>query len=124
MKTKIFIIGLIVTSLIGYLEWAGDNSSFLFQIEYDVLGKIFTNPVSIIHPIIIIPFLGQLILVFSLFLKHPNTLSLKISIIGIGILFTVLLLIGIIELNFKMILSVLPYFLLAILLFRHFKQPT
>ena len=46
MKAKLLNIGLILTSLIGYLEWGTDQSMFLFQGEWDVLTKLFTEIVA------------------------------------------------------------------------------
>jgi hypothetical protein len=48
MKRKAFYPGLLLTSLIGYLDWGGNNSTFLFQAEADVLSKLFTEPGSVI----------------------------------------------------------------------------
>jgi hypothetical protein len=48
MKRKPFNLGLLLTSLIGYLDWGGNNSTFLFQAEADVLSKLFTEPGSVI----------------------------------------------------------------------------
>ena len=39
MKPKILNALLIVTSLLGYLEWSGDSHTFLFQAEAEILYK-------------------------------------------------------------------------------------
>lgn len=41
--------------------------SFLFQMEAEIVSKIFSAPGSVIHPFTILPLIGQLILLFTLF---------------------------------------------------------
>ena len=50
MKSKLLNALLIVTSLFGYMEWGGGNHLFLFQAEGQVLAKMFTDPMSVLHP--------------------------------------------------------------------------
>ncbi|MEL6673909.1 MAG: hypothetical protein AAFR61_17025 [Bacteroidota bacterium] len=99
----------------GYLAWGGDNQAFLFQMEADILVKLFTEPGSIVHPLIIFPLLGQILLIITLFQKEPNKLIIYIGIACIGLLFGVIGLVGLLNLNFGTILSILPFFALAIL---------
>ncbi len=72
MKSKLLNIILIITSLFGYLEWGQDNTSFLFEVEYLVLKNIFTTVESVLHPFILIPLFGQIILFFTIFLKKTT----------------------------------------------------
>ncbi len=71
-KLKWLIILLLLAFLIIYLEWGKGNSMFVFQMEYEILaGKTDTKNVFM-HPLVAIPFIGQLLLLFSLFQKQPN----------------------------------------------------
>lgn len=70
MKPKILNALLIVTSLLGYLEWSGDSYTFLFQAEAEILHKLFTNPSSVVHPFILLPLIGQILLLITLFQNH------------------------------------------------------
>jgi hypothetical protein len=72
MKGKILNLLVILTSLIGFLQWGKGNSMFLFQAEAEVLSKLFVSPMDVIHPLIILPLLGQILLFFTLFQKEPN----------------------------------------------------
>ena len=119
MKTKLLLLGLVLTSLIGYLEWGQQNTAFLFQVEWDVLTKLFTNPSEIIHPFIILPMAGQLLLLINFFKKNPVKWLSYFGISGIGFLFLFILFIGIISLNYKIAISVLPFILLSIVLVLH-----
>ena len=122
MKSKILNLLLIITSLLGFLEWGGNNRSFLFQVEAEVLSKILADPASVIHPLTILPLLGQIALVATLFQRTPNK---KLSYIGIGclgILLGLMFAIGLMSLNFKIILSTIPFLGVAILTIRHNRE--
>lgn len=69
MKSKLLNFLLIVTSLLGYLEWGGDNHIFLFKAEAEILSKLFTDPLSVLHPFTLLPLAGQIILLITLFQK-------------------------------------------------------
>lgn len=114
MKAKILNLLLIITSLFGYLEWSGNNSSFLFQSEYDVLTKIFTEPKTVVHPFTIIPLVGQILLLITLFQKKPSKMLTYIGIACLGLLLGFIFFIGITSLNFKILISTLPFLATAI----------
>lgn len=123
MKKKILNILLIITSLIGYLEWGQNNSQFLFQIETELFIKLFSDTTSIIHPLILIPLAGQILLIISLFQAEPGKWLSFIGISSIGILFLFILLAGILSMNFKIILSSLPFLIISFFCIRlHLKR--
>lgn len=119
MKSKILNLLLIITSLLGFLEWGGNNHSFLFQAEAELLSKVFTDPTSVIHPFTILPLLGQVILIVTLFQRTANKTLTYISIGCLGILLGFMFVIGLMSLNFKIILSIIPFLVVAILTIRH-----
>lgn len=119
MKSKILHLLLIITSLVGFLEWGGNNHSFLFQAEAELLSILFTAPTSVMHPFTILPLLGQIVLVITLFQRTPNKTMSYISIGCLGILLAFIFVIGLMELNFKIIISTIPFLVVAILTIRH-----
>ena len=125
MKGKILNLLLLITSLIGYLEWGSGNHSFLFQVEAEVISKLITNAKSVIHPFTLLPLAGQLLLIITLFQKTPGRYLTYLGIAGIGILLILMFAIGLMGLNFKIVLSTLPFLTVAFLAFRHHrKKPT
>lgn len=122
MKSKLLNLLLIVTSLIGYLEWGNNNSTFLFQAEADVISKMLTNPASVIHPLTILPMAGQLLLLITLFQKKPNNILTVAGIVGIGILLALMFVAGIIGLNIKIIFSVVPFLTIAFITIQHHRK--
>lgn len=121
-KGKILNFLLIVTSLIGYLEWSRDSHMFLFQAEGEIIRKLFSDPLSVIHPFIMLPMIGQIILAVTLFQKKPGKILTYISIGGLGILLVFMFLIGLISLNYKILLSTIPFIVVVVLTVMHFRK--
>lgn len=120
MKTKVLNLFLIITSLLGYLEWSGGNHMFLFTGEAEIIYKLFANPTSVIHPFVLLPLVGQILLLITLFQKIPSKILTYISIVGLGLLLGFMFIIGIICLNSKILISTIPFLIVAILTIRHF----
>lgn len=116
MPTKILSVLVILASLIGYLEWGQGNHSFLWEAEYDVLKKLGTQPKEVMHPFIIVPIIGQLLLISSLLLKNPIKPLLYIGMICIGLLVGFMLIVGILASNIEIIVSTFPFFIAASIL--------
>lgn len=114
MKSKILNFFLIFTSLFGYLEWSGNNHIFLFKAEAEVLSKLFIDPVSVLHPFTILPLVGQILLLITLFQKTPSKTLTYISIAGLGLLMGFMCIVGLISMNFKIIISTIPFIVVAV----------
>lgn len=122
MKSKILNFLLIIFSLFGYLEWSGNNHLFLFEAEIEIFSKLFTSPISVLHPFIILPVISQFLLLFTLFQNKPSKKLTYISIFGLGILFVFMLFIGIISLNYKIALSTIPFILVSLVTMLHHRK--
>jgi len=118
-KSKVFNLLLIVSSMLGYLEWGKGHQMFLFQAESEIFAKLFNQPGSVLHPFILFPFLGQLLLIITLFQKKPGKILTFTGIAGIGLLVGLMFVIGCLGLRFNILLSTLPYLFLAVLTIRH-----
>jgi hypothetical protein len=105
---KKIILGLFISSFIGYLEW-GNQKTILGIIEYQLLFEKSFAQETFLHPFVIIPLMGQIALLFMFFAEHPRFWSVLLAASGVGLLFLMLLLVGIISTNFKIIISTLPY---------------
>lgn len=124
MKPKILNFLLVFTSLLGYLEWGKNNKQFLFQAESEILSKLFNDPTSVIHPLTILPLAGQILLLITLFQKHPNKILTFTGIGGIGLLLGLMFFISLISLNFKILSSTIPFLLLGFVTIRHHWKTT
>ncbi len=121
-KAKILTALLIISSLFGHLEWGQNNQMFLFQAEAEIFTKIFSDPLSVLHPFTVLPLLGQLLLLFTLFQKKQSKLLVYMGIAGVGILLALMFFIGIIDLNFSILLSTAPFLVLAFLTIRQLRK--
>ena len=117
--SKLFNILLIITSLLGYLQWGDDMHTFLFQAEVDVLIKLVTAPQEMAHPLVILPLLGQIILVFSLFRKKTSLWLIYLGAGFLALLLAIVLLSGVLGGHFLTALSTLPFFAVLALRVRY-----
>lgn len=124
MKAKILNLLIVHASLLGYLEWGKNNKIFLLQAEVEIVSKLFNDPTSVIHPFTILPLAGQILLVTTLFQKSPNKILTFIGIGGIGVLLGLMFVIGLISLNFKILLSTIPFLVIGYLTIRHHLKTT
>lgn len=122
MKQKILNGLTVLTSLFGYLEWGEGNSTFLFRAEWEVLRKLFSDPVSAAHPFTLLPLLGQVLLLVTLFQREPSRWLTYIGIAGLGLLLLLMAFIGVISLNYKIFLSTIPFIATAILAIREARK--
>lgn len=109
---------LLISSFFGYLEWPPDNHGFIFQLETELFGKASTDIGSVIHPFILLPLAGQLLLLISLFQSPPRRWLILIAVLSIGILFLLFLLIGLLESNIRITGSTLPYLIISFLVLK------
>lgn len=116
-------ICLFITSMFGYLEWGKDQHSFIFQTEAEIFSKLFSSPQSFLHPFILIPLFGQLLLLFTIISKQQSKVVTIIAIASISLVMLLLLFIGILDLKYKILFSTFPFLITAIIAFRiYFKK--
>jgi cobalamin biosynthesis protein CobD/CbiB len=113
---------LVLTSLFGYLEWGGGNKMFLFEGEWQIIQKLFSNPAEVMHPFVLIPLAGQLLLIATLFQSEPDKRLTWVGMAAIAVLLLFMFLIGVLSLNFKILFSTVPFLVLAMLTIRTLKS--
>lgn len=114
--------GLILTSLIGYLEWGGNNAAFLFSAEAEIISKLIRHPSEVLHPFTVLPLLGQMLLIITLFQSTPGKKLTYTAIAFIGILMIFILFIGMIGMNLKVAASVIPFIVLSVFTIRQYRE--
>jgi hypothetical protein len=122
VKERIISLALIVTSMFGYLEWGGGNAMFLFQGEIDVARRLFSDPLSVAHPFVLLPVAGQIILLVTLFPGVPRRTLTYLGIACLGLLLGFICFIGVISLNLKIFASTLPFIFVAVYAIRSYRQ--
>src|SRR5262249_19234305 len=91
-------------------------SAFIFQIEYSLISGN-KGIQTFFYPLIFLPFIGQLILLYSIFRKKTNRRVPLIGWILLGLLISVILIVGLLALNVKIIASTLPFIAVSVLFF-------
>lgn len=119
MKSKILSSLLIISSLFGYLEWGENKRAFLIQVEFEIFSKIMNDAGTLLHPLILIPLLGQILLLLTLFQKNPNKTITFIGIGCIGIIMAMLFLIACLNINYLMLLATIPFLVISVFTIRH-----
>lgn len=122
MNIKIYNLALILSGFIGYLEWGDHQSLFLIQGEWEILQKIISDPLSAAHPFVVLPMVGQFLLLITLFQKKPSRWLTWSGMAGIGILLLFMLFIGILGLNIKIAASTLPFLMVAFFTIRQLRS--
>lgn len=115
-------ISLLISSLFGYLDWAKDQKHFLYELELEIFSKFASNPMSVLHPFTLIPFVGQLLLFITIFQKTPNKKFTYIAIACLGLLMFMLLLVGILSKNMKIIICSMQFIVLSIVTIIYFRK--
>ncbi|WP_129021341.1 hypothetical protein [Edaphocola flava] len=121
MKAKALNILLILTSLIGYLEWGKDASVFFFQAELQILNKLFTDPQSVLHPLILLPLAGQLLLLFTLFQKKVSPYLTYFGMAAIALLILFMGIVGLISSNISIVISSIPFVVTGMATIRYYR---
>lgn len=116
MKKKTLNLLALITFQLGYLEWGKDKSVFIYQAEKEIFSKAITDWRGIIHPFIIIPFIGILLLTITLFQKTPGRTLTISGLAGLVVLMLFIFFIGILSLNYKIALSSIPFLVITILI--------
>lgn len=120
MKSKILIFLTLIASFFGYLEWGSTNHEFIFETEFHLLSNLFSNPKGVLHPFIILPFFGQLLLLIALFQKQPKRILVLIGIVGMGILYLFLFVVGLMSFKFNILMGATPFVIMGIITIRYF----
>lgn len=108
------ILLLLLSSLIGYLEWAGGNNGFLFELEALVLQKLWSDPMAVLHPFTILPMLGQVLLLVTLFQKKPSKALFISGLVCLSTIMVLLFVIGLLTMKWKIIACSLPFLITAV----------
>jgi hypothetical protein len=114
MRKKLLNLFLILASLIGYLEWGGGQSVFLFQAEIELFTKALVEPLAVVHPFTLLPVLGQGALMLTLFQKEAGKKLTYFGIGGVGLLLGLMFVIGVTSRNLKILASSLPFLVTAV----------
>ncbi len=106
---------LVLTSGMAYLRWGGGSqSAFLFEMEGTILEKLTTAPQSVLHPFVILPLSGQLLLIGNTLLPRPRPGILLAGMALLGSLLSFILFAGILGQDPAVAGSCIPFLTVAV----------
>lgn len=111
---RLAIFCLFVSFFFCYLEWSGGNSAFVYEVAYSLLFQKNDQLSSFSHPLVLLPFLGQLIVLVALVIKQPKRWMILTGTGLMGTLVLMVLISGLLSGNWKIILSTVPFILFAV----------
>lgn len=116
---KLLIALLLLSFSCGYMEWGkGQKSTFIFQAVIDFFYNLKNEPKALAHPLILLPLIGMSLLVYTLFQKYPSSILVVSGLACLSVLILLLLGIGLFSLNLKIVISVIPFFVVSVLLLK------
>lgn len=122
MREKAYSLLLLLFSWMAYLEWGDSQRMFLFELEAEVLRKSWQDPLSVLHPLTVLPFAGQCILLVTLFQRVPSLRLIIYGMLMLGLLIYFLLFIGVVGGSVKIMAGALPYTVLSIIVWRYYRS--
>jgi hypothetical protein len=96
MQQKAPFIALFFSFFLGYLSWA-DQSRFIFQLEYELFFTLGNKGENFAHPLILLPFLGQIMVLWHIFQPSSRKIWFWLGTGMMGLLMALLALIGILD---------------------------
>lgn len=105
---------ILLTSLLGYLEWGNGQSAFLVEVEWLLFSGQTSSVGDFAHPLIFLPLAGQLLVLMALFQKIPGRRLTTLGLALIAVLLPLVSVVGLISLNPRIFGSTLPFFAVSI----------
>jgi hypothetical protein len=109
---RLAIFCLFASFLFCYLEWP-NHSAFVCKIAYLILFEQSDKVSSFAHPLVLLPFLGQLLVMINLFLPKPKKWMVITGMAMMGLLVFMLVLAGVFGGSWKMVLATVPFWAAA-----------
>jgi len=116
---RIMNICLLLTFHIGYLQWGKGNSIFIFQAEAAIFSNARNSPGALLHPFVLIPFCGQLIILYCIFNQKAARILNLTGLACLSLIMLFLFFIGITVPNMKILCSAIPFIIAGTFVLRY-----
>lgn len=118
---RIINLFLLLSFQFCYLEWP-NNSMYVFQAEVDIFSKTESLKDNVTHPIILLGLTTQIILLISLFFTNFSKRLNTIAVFLLSLLVLFFFIIGWLALNYKIIVSTIPFLIFSGVYFYRFRN--
>lgn len=119
---RLLNLALLIAFQFCYLEWPPNNAMFIFEGEIEIFSKTESWISNFTHPIILIGFSTQIVLLLGAILPNINSKLNNVAVLLLGALVLLFAFVGLLGLNYKIIFSTLPYLILAVIYFVKFRK--
>ena len=119
---RLINLSLLISFLLCYLEWGKTNHGFVFQLEYDMFSQGKGVISSFGHPLDLVPFCGQLLILYAVFQKAPNRRLTLIGLVLLSVLVLLILMVGLLSLNPRIAVSTVPFILISLFLLLYYRN--
>ncbi|HND86990.1 MAG TPA: hypothetical protein PK971_01610 [Saprospiraceae bacterium] len=113
MHQKLALLCTLLSPLLGYMEWGGGHSAYVWQVEYDLLRGTGVQADTLSHPLVLLPLLGQVLLLALVFMTRPARRWVWVGLSLVGVLMLMLTVVGLLAFHPRILLSVLPFWVSA-----------
>ncbi len=106
---RVKIVTLLVASLLPYLKWGGGHTAFLGQIEYQLLFDQGLQWDALLHPMVMLPLAGQVLLLATLAQRLPNWWLATVALLPVTLLISLVAIGAVLTRNIESMVSVMPF---------------
>ncbi|OIN56825.1 hypothetical protein [Arsenicibacter rosenii] len=94
----------------------------MWESKWEVLRKLLSDPLSVLHPFILLPMAGQLLLLVAAFRPGTPRWLIRLATGSIDLLLYFMAIIGLFSQNRRILLSTLPFTAASVLAFRELRK--
>lgn len=113
MRHKLALLATLLAFQVIYLEWSGGHSAFVYEVHWQVFFGSADKADSFAHPLVLLPFLGEVILLLAVFLPKMPPRLVYAGLVALGVLAGLVLVVGLLSRSPRIALSTLPFFAAA-----------
>jgi hypothetical protein len=118
VSKRLHFLGLILAFSFCYTEWGGGQSAFIVEMELEFFASVRKNLSAFGYPLILAGLLGQLGLIYGMMVPKPRFWIIAACLAFLSLVVGFFSLAGLLSLNFKIIGSTIPFWVLVWFWFR------
>lgn len=109
--TRLINIALLIAFLFVYLDWGHDGAEFVWQLEWSIFSGQNISLLS--SPISILAIIGQVLFIIAAVIRQNSRRVTTFAVILLSGIVIIVLIMGLLLSNIKMILSTTPFLILV-----------
>lgn len=119
---RLLSILLIISFQFGYLQWGSNDHMFVFEVEAALISNFASKYRSLLHPFILVPLIGFILHIYNIIKPGIRKRYPLIGIVCLSTLMLMLLFIGLLAQKGKIIVSTLPFIMIAVISVLYYRK--